>query len=157
LFTFLESKKINSMTPSKNCIDLIKKYEGCQLKAYLCPANKATIGYGNTFWQDGKPVKMGEVITLEGAEKLLLSTLSKFVTIIQKKVTVQLNQNQFDSLLSYTFNTGGSLTLYNLINSKASNEEIRTWFETKYISAKGKVLEGLIKRRKEEANLYFTI
>jgi len=145
------------MTPSKNCIDLIKKYEGCQLKAYLCPANKATIGYGNTFWQDGKPVKMGEVITLEGAEKLLLSTLSKFVTIIQKKVTVQLNQNQFDSLLSYTFNTGGSLTLYNLINSKASNEEIRTWFETKYISAKGKVLKGLIKRRKEEANLYFTI
>jgi len=145
------------MIPSKNCIDLIKKYEGCVLKAYLCPANKVTIGYGNTFWADGKSIKMGEVITLEGAEKLLLQTLSKFVTIIKKKVTVELNQNQFDSLLSYTFNTGGSLTLFNLINSKASNEAIREWFETKYISAKGKVLKGLIERRKAEANLYFKI
>ena len=145
------------MIPSKNCIDLIKKYEGCVLKAYLCPANKVTIGYGSCYWQDGKAVKIGEVITLEGAEKLLLQTLSKFVTIIQKKVTVQLNQNQFDSLLSYTFNTGGSLTLFNLINSKAPNEEIREWFETKYISAKGKVLKGLIERRKAEANLYFKI
>lgn len=145
------------MTPSKNCIDLIKKYEGCVLKAYLCPANKVTIGYGSCYWQDGKAVKIGEVITLDGAEKLLLSTLSKFVTIIQKKVTVQLNQNQFDSLLSHTFNTGGSLTLFNLINSKAPNEEIREWFETKYISANGKTLKGLIERRKAEANLYFTI
>jgi len=145
------------MTPSKNCIDLIKKYEGCVLKAYLCPANKATIGYGNTFWADGKEVKIGEVITLDGAEKLLLQTLKSFVTIIERKVTVKLNQNQFDSLLSHTFNTGGSSTLFNLINSKASNEAIRAWFETKYISANGKTLKGLIERRKAEANLYFTI
>lgn len=145
------------MTPSKNCIDLIKKHEGCVLKAYLCPANKPTIGYGSCYWQDGKPVKMGEVISLEGAEKLLIHTLNKFVTIIQKKVTKKLNQNQFDALLSHTFNTGGSSTLFNLINSNAQDSEIRAWFETKYITANGKVLKGLVDRRKEEANLYFKI
>ena len=50
------------MKPSKNCIDLIKKFEGYRDEAYLCPAKVATIGFGATTWADGKKVKLGEVI-----------------------------------------------------------------------------------------------
>lgn len=145
------------MTPSKRGIDLIKKYEGCYLKAYKCPAGLVTIGFGNTFYENNSPVKMGDVITKERAEKLLLNLLPKYTSIVLKRITIPLTQNQFDALLSHTYNCGGSSTLFDLINKKSPNDVIRNWFETKYISANGVTLPGLIKRRKEEANLYFTI
>jgi len=143
------------MVPSKKCIDLIKKYEGCQLKAYKCPAGLWTIGYGNTFYEDGSKVIPGDVITQERAEKLLLNLLPKFANIVNKKIKVEINQNQFDALVSHTWNSGGSDGLFNLINKKATEAEIRNWFETKYITANGKVLKGLVTRRKTESNLYY--
>lgn len=143
------------MIPSKKCIDLIKKYEGCQLKAYKCPAGLWTIGFGNTFYEDGSKVKEGDIITQERAEKLLLNLLPKFADIVNRKIKVEINQNQFDALVSHTWNTGGSDTLFKLINNKAPEAEIRNWFETKYITANGKVLKGLVTRRKTESNLYY--
>jgi lysozyme len=143
------------MVPSKKGIDLIKKYEGCQLKAYKCPAGLWTIGYGNTFYEDGNKVIQGDVITQERAEKLLLNLLPKFANIVNKKIKVEINQNQFDALVSHTWNSGGSDGLFNLINKKATEAEIRNWFETKYITANGKVLKGLVDRRKTESNLYY--
>jgi lysozyme len=143
------------MVPSKKGIDLIKKYEGCQLKAYKCPAGLWTIGYGNTFYEDGTKVIPGDVITQERAEKLLLNLLPKFANIVNKKIKVEINQNQFDALVSHTWNSGGSDTLFKLINNKATEAEIRNWFETKYITANGKVLKGLVDRRKTESNLYY--
>jgi len=143
------------MVPSKKGIDLIKKYEGCQLKAYKCPAGLWTIGYGNTFYEDGSKVIPGDVITQERAEKLLLNLLPKFANIVNKKIKVEINQNQFDALVSHTWNSGGSDGLFNLINKKATEAEIRNWFETKYITANGKVLKGLVDRRKTESNLYY--
>ena len=145
------------MKTNKKGIDLIKKWEGCKLTAYKCSAGVWTIGYGNTFYEDNTKVKEGDKINQERAEKLLLNLLPKFENIVNKKISVHLNQNQFDALVSYTWNTGGSDTLFNLINKKASDSEIRNWFETKYITANGKVLAGLVSRRKDEANLYFTI
>jgi lysozyme len=143
------------MVPSKKGIDLIKKYEGCQLKAYKCPAGLWTIGYGNTFYEDGSKVKEGDVISQDRAEKLLLNLLPKFANIVNKKIKVEINQNQFDALVSHTWNSGGSDGLFNLINKKATEAEIRNWFETKYITANGKVLKGLVDRRKTESNLYY--
>jgi lysozyme len=143
------------MVPSKKGIDLIKKYEGCQLKAYKCPAGLWTIGFGNTFYEDGSKVIPGDVITQERAEKLLLNLLPKFANIVNKKIKVEINQNQFDALVSHTWNSGGSDTLFKLINNKATEAEIRNWFETKYITANGKVLKGLVDRRKTESNLYY--
>ena len=143
------------MVPSKKGIDLIKKYEGCQLKAYKCPAGLWTIGYGNTFYEDGNKVIPGDIITQERAEKLLLNLLPKFANIVNKKIKVEINQNQFDALVSHTWNSGGSDTLFKLINNKATEAEIRNWFETKYITANGKVLKGLVDRRKTESNLYY--
>lgn len=145
------------MLSSVNCINLIKKWEGCKLESYKCSAGHWTIGYGNTFYEDNTKVKQGDKITQKRAEALLVNLLPKFESIVNKKITISLNQNQFDSLVSYTWNTGGSDTLFSMINKKASDKDIRTWFETKYISANGKVLQGLVNRRKEEANLYFKI
>jgi lysozyme len=76
---------------------------------------------------------------------------------VTKNVKIPLTQNQFDALVSHTWNTGGSDTLFELINRKSGEKYIRDWFETKYITANGKMLKGLVSRRKEEANLYFTI
>ncbi len=143
------------MNTSKNGISLIKKYEGCQLKAYQCPAGIWTIGYGNTFYEDKTKVKKGDVITQARAEALLLNLLPKFEDIVDTKIIIDINQNQFDALVSHTWNTGGSDTLFKLINSGAKPESIKTWFETKYTTGGGKVLPGLVKRRKEESDLYF--
>ena len=145
------------MLSSVNCINLIKKWEGCKLESYKCSAGHWTIGFGNTFYEDNTKVKQGDKITQKRAEALLINLLPKFESIVNKKITISLNQNQYDSLVSYTWNTGGSDTLFKMINKKASDKEIREWFETKYISANGKVLQGLVNRRKEEANLYFKI
>ena len=145
------------MKTSKSGIALIKKWEGCKLTSYKCSAGHWTIGYGNTFYEDNTKVKEGDKISQERAEKLLLNLLPKFEAIVNKKVSVPLHQNQFDALVSYTWNTGGSNTLFNMINSKDSDKDIRNWFETKYITANGKKVSGLVNIRKDEANLYFSV
>ena len=145
------------MTTGQKGIALIKKWESCRLTAYQCSAGKWTIGFGNTFYEDGSKVKQGDKITKARSEELFKNLLPKFESIVNKKIKLSLNQNQFDALVSHTWNTGGSDTLFDLVNRKAKDSYIRDWFETKYITANGKVLKGLISRRKEEANLYFTI
>ena len=136
-------------------INLIKLFEGCKLTAYKCPAGIWTIGFGNTYYEDGSKIKEGDKITQERADALLANLLPKYEAIVKKKITIPLTQNQFDALVSYVWNTGGSDTLYKLINNKASDAEIRTWFETKYITGGGHILAGLVKRRKAEADLFF--
>ncbi|WP_072884258.1 lysozyme [Chryseobacterium takakiae] len=76
--------------------------------------------------------------------------------MVSNKIKTALTQNQFDALVSYTYNTGGSDTLFSLINKKANPEAIREWFTSRYITAGGKVLNGLIRRRKAEADLFFS-
>jgi lysozyme len=145
------------MLPSSKCIDLIKKFEGLFLKSYLCPAGVPTIGYGSTMWNDSKKVTIGEVITLEGAEKLLMWELEKKSVCLQK---LNLNQNQFDSLLSFIYNVGvGAFTKSTLLkiikvnpNDAKVREQLMRWVN------KGSSFEkGLTRRRTAEANLYFTI
>ena len=144
------------MTTSQIGIDLIKHFEGFISKPYLCPAGVATIGYGSTKYVDGKKVKLNDKAINENEATLLLkNTLTIYENIVSKKVKVQLKQSQFDALVSHTYNTGGSNTLFNLINNEANDESIKKWFETKYISANGKILKGLVERRKAESKLYF--
>lgn len=145
------------MTTGQKGIALIKKWESCKLIAYQCSAGRWTIGFGNTFYENGSKVKEGDKITQARAEELFKNLLPKFESIVNKKIKLPLNQNQFDALVSHTWNTGGSDTLFDLVNRKAKDSYIRDWFETKYITASGKILKGLVSRRKEEANLYFTI
>lgn len=139
------------MKISKQGIELIKKYEGLRLKAYKCPSNIWTIGYGHT-----KNVVKGMYITGKQAESFLKDDLKVFEEAVNSYVKVELNQNQFDALVSFSFNCGtGSLkksTLLKKLNNKnyeeAANEFLR------WNKSNGIVLEGLVKRRKEERELF---
>lgn len=134
-----------SKTISNVGINLIKKYEGCVLFAYADPVGVWTIGYGHTVG-----VKRGQTITQAQAEAYLKSDLK----IYENHVTntkLNLNQNQFDALVSFTYNCGaGSLSMLikNRNLSQISNALLL------YNKAGGRVLQGLVNRRKSEKELF---
>ena len=145
------------MKTSQQGQDLIKGFEGCKLKAYVDPGTGGlpiTIGYGNTARKDGSKFKLGDVITQERANELFLELLPKYEAIINKNIKVILNQNQYDALVSFCWNCGVSDALFRLINQKATDEVIHNWWINHYVSAGGKLLPGLLKRRRKEADLY---
>ena len=148
------------MTPSNKCVELIKRFEGCKLNAYLDPIGIPTIGYGSIMWPDGKRVKLGQKITLQQAEDMLkweIDIKAKPVNSLLAKVAV--NQNQFDALISFAYNLGiGALTRSTLLKKVIANPcdaSIRDEFN-KWVNAGGKKLAGLVRRRKAEADLYFS-
>lgn len=162
------------MKTSINGINLIKEFESLHdgdlsiigLQPKMCPAQIWTEGYGRAmrnkngvFLKGNKDKKEAysnsTIKNKQQAEKALSEDLQVFERIVISKIKVTLTQNQFDALVSYTYNTGGSDSLFRLINRKASNELIKNWIETKYITAGGKTLSGLIRRRKAESTLYF--
>lgn len=145
------------MKTSQKGINLILSFEGFSSKPYLDSAGIPTIGYGNTYYPGGKRVTMKDpAITKEKGAELFADILPTYEKIVNNKIKVALTQNQFDALVSHTYNTGGSDTLFSLINKKADADAIKNWFKTKYITAGGKTLNGLIRRRKAEADLFFT-
>lgn len=159
------------MEISQNGINLIKKYEGCRLDAYLCPSNVWTIGYGHT----GSDVCKGRKITQAEADKLLKNDLLVHSNNVNKLVKVKLNQNQFDALVSLEFNIGYgnfcSSTILKLINQGKFKEAGNRFLfenpnaktpEEKYkgcfvFDNRKKVLNGLVKRRADEKTLFFKV
>ena len=141
------------MKTSDKGIDLIKKYEGFRSKAYRCSANVLTIGFGHTL-----NVKSTDVISLDEAEYFLRQDVA-FAEKEVNKHNLNINQNQFDALVSFVFNLGvgnfARSTLLRKIKSNPNDPTIRKEFE-RWIYAGGKVLNGLVRRRREEAELYFT-
>jgi len=90
------------MTPSKNCYDLIKEFEGCKLEAYPDPASGGepwTIGVGST-----KGVHKGMVITQEQADEYLVNDVAYSAKAVNQMVSGKITQNQFDALCSIAFN-----------------------------------------------------
>ncbi|MGN7705361.1 lysozyme [Chryseobacterium sp. D764] len=145
------------MKTSQKGINLIVSFEGFSAKSYLDSAGIPTIGYGNTYYPGGKKVTMKDpAISKEKGIELFSSVLPTYEKIVNSKIKLILTQNQFDALVSHTYNTGGSDTLFSLINKKADEKTIRNWFTEKYITAAGKTLNGLIRRRKAEADLFFS-
>jgi len=147
------------MRVNENGIKLLHDFEGLRLQAYLCPAKVATIGYGNTFYEDGTPVRMGQSITKERAEQLFLNTLNKFANGVRRLITKPLNDNQFSALVSFAYNVGiGNLrksTLLRLVNENPNNQLIRNEF-MRWNRAKGREMVGLTRRRNAEASLFFS-
>lgn len=140
------------MDVSEKGINLIKKYEGCRLTAYKCPAGILTIGYGHT----GSDVHVGMTITQEKADALLKIDLMIHCNNVEKLVKVPLTQNQFDALVSLEYNIGygqfKNSTLLRLLNQgkyKEASEQFKVWR-----LGGGKVLPGLVKRRAEEALIF---
>lgn len=138
---------------------LIRKYEGCKLKAYQCSANVWTIGVGNTRYEDGSSVKPGDTITQERADKLFVILLDQFAANLRPLITSKINDNQFGALLSFAYNAGigafSKSTLRKVVNANPNNQVIRLEF-MKWTKAGGQVLLGLQRRRAAEADLYFT-
>jgi lysozyme len=141
------------MQISQEGIALIKKFEGCKLESYKCAAGVWTIGYGST---DG--ITKGMSISQERADMLLLEDIQKFEQAVNDLVEVSLNQNEFDALVSWTFNLGPTnlknSTLLKVLNSTHKDwndipKQIKRWNK-----ANGKVLEGLVRRREAEALLF---
>jgi lysozyme len=148
------------MKMNRKGLELIKRYEGYSDKAYLCPANVWTIGYGSTRLITGLPVKKGDRINLSDAEKLLIKETSEFAKgVTRLLIGVQLNENQFSALVSFAYNLGlGNLeksTLLKIIKADPNSQLIQAQF-LRWNKANGKVLNGLTNRRKEESQLYFT-
>ncbi len=148
-----EPTEIQSLSVSDRLVDMIKKYEGFRANPYTCPGGVLTIGYGTTM----KPGQYTS-ITKEQGDAILRKTIAGFERSVKSLVTVPLNQNQFDALVSFAYNVGaGALkksTLLKKLNSGdyegAANEL------TKFVRSKGKVLQGLVKRREEERKLFLS-
>ena len=141
------------MRTSQNGIDLVKRFEGFSPVSYLCPAGVWTIGYGHT-----AGVHEGDSIDGDTAEDYLREDLTSAEGAVEKYVKVPLKQWQFDALVSFTFNLGAgnlySSTLLKKVNRNPDDPSIRQEFE-KWVYAGGRMLQGLVERRKAEADMYF--
>lgn len=149
------------MKTSAKGLALIKKYEGFYGKPYLDPVGIPTIGYGVIRYPNGKRVTMNDApMTEKQASDMLAQLLEQtYEKDVNRLVKVALNQNQFDALVSFTYNLGGTnlgnSTLLRKINVNPCDPTIRAEFP-RWNKAGKRVLAGLTRRRKEEADLYFT-
>jgi lysozyme len=139
---------------------LITKFEGLRLKPYLCSAKIPTIGYGNTYYPDGKRVTLlDKDITKQQAFDMFKEVANRFAKRVDTLVTSNLNQNQFNALVSFAYNVGtgnfSSSTLLKKVNKNPDDLTIKDEF-LRWNKAGGKVLNGLTNRRNEEAILYFS-
>lgn len=145
---------------SQKGLDLIKRFEGLELKPYKCPAGIPTIGYGNTYYPSGSKVKLTDpTITKEKAEELLKFLLGSYEKSVDSFCRDDISQNQFDALVSFAYNCGvnnlKSSTLLKKVNANPNDPTIKAEF-LKWNKASGRVLAGLTKRRQAEADLYFS-
>jgi len=141
------------MRTSDKGLELIKKHEGLKLTAYRCPAGVWTIGYGHT-----RTAKSGLTIEQRTADELLKQDV-RFAEIAVTKELPTISQPKFDALVSFVFNVGaGAFQKSTLLKRIKANQEehlIRHEF-SRWDKAGGKVLAGLVRRRQDEANLYFS-
>lgn len=139
------------MKTSQEGIDLIKRFEGLRLTAYKCPAGVWTIGYGQT----GPNIKQGTTITLEQAEQLLVTSLIQYENAVDKYAG-KAHQNQFDAMVSLCYNIGiGNFSKSSVARlHKAGQYTGAAAAFLLWNKAGGKILAGLVNRRKAERNLY---
>ena len=127
-------------------LNLIKSFEGCRLTAYKCPAGVWTIGYGHT-----AGVKQGMVISQEQAENMLKSDLKQYEKQVTDNVKLELTENQFSALVSFTYNCGVG-NLRTLVKNRTLAQIAEALLL--YNKANGKVLAGLVRRREAERELF---
>lgn len=145
---------------NQKCIDIIKSFEGLFLKPYLCPASVPTIGWGTIRYPNGTKVRMTDApITEAKAMEYLMFEINQKSRAIDPMLREDLTGNQFAALISFAYNLGeGALrqsTLLKVVNATPLSPQIRTEFQ-KWIYADGKKLNGLLRRRNAEADLYFS-
>ena len=141
------------MKISNKGIALIKEFEGCRLQSYRCSAGIWTIGYGHT----GKDIKEGMTITQQQADDWLMVDCNCVLQMLRDTLRVPIRQNQLDALVSLGFNIGTEAlrksTLMSLVNRNPDDMNIPEQFD-RWVYAGGKVVNGLVRRRKAEGRLY---
>ena len=144
---------------SQRGIDLIKQFESLRLKAYQCSAGRWTIGYGATRDEHGSLIKPGATITQAEAEGLLQKDIDDVERNVNRLVTVEVTQSQFDALMSFAYNVGwpafGSSTLLKLINARdflSASKQFARWNRVG-----GKRSEGLANRREIERQIFVEV
>jgi len=145
------------MKISNKGLELIKEFEGFRSSPYLCSAGVPTIGYGSTFYKDGRKVSLKDKpISKEEATQLLEYTVNSFANGLKGKLQINLEQNQFDALVCLAYNIGlgafAKSTLLRKVNQndfKGAGNEFLKWD-----MANGKKLIGLAKRRERERELF---
>lgn len=151
-----ESEKLFDLSGQK----FLTSVEGVKYKAYKDSGGVWTIGRGITYYEDGTKVKSGDVITKEREEKLFQITLSFYVNNVNKVVKKNLNQNQFNALVSFCYNVGkdafNGSTLLKRVNTNPADTDIRNQF-MRWVYDNKKKVDGLVNRRKKEADLYFSL
>lgn len=152
------------MTVSQKGIDLIKSQEGCVLHPYFDQAHIATIGWGNTRYENGEKVEITDApISQQKADYLLLLTAENVAKEVDSLIVDTVNQNQFDALVDFAYNVGvpalSGSTLRKRVNASPADPTIGDAFMmwTK-IHKDGElvVLDDLVNRRKKEVDLYFS-
>ena len=132
-------------------LELIKRFEGCKLRAYVCAGGRLTIGFGST----GPHVKPGMTITQEQADELLRSDLRRFEDYVSERCAPA-TDNQFSALVSFAFNVGENALATSTLrrmhlegNHEGAAGQFKRWNK-----AGGRVLKGLVTRRAAEEALY---
>lgn len=151
-------------TISDNGIKQIVEFEGVKLSPYLCSAKVPTIGIGSTYYENGKRVTMDDKsITLERAYELFRYTLDHYIKSVDAMTRDDINQNQFDALVSFAYNVGVNAlkdsSLLKKVNANPNDKTITNSFMVWNKARKdGKLVEvkGLTIRRTKEAKLYFS-
>jgi lysozyme len=144
------------MKTNRAGIELIKRFEGLRLQAYLCPAGVWTVGFGHTSAAGEPKVVMGMRITADEAADILVKDLVKYEAAVTKALTRAPNENQFAAMVSLCYNIGGGAfarssvaRLFNAGDVSGAADAFGRWNK-----AGGKVLNGLVRRRAEERALF---
>jgi len=147
-----------SKSISKTGLDLISSFEGIRLNAYDDGVGVWTIGIGTTIYPNGVKVKKGDKCILEQAKSYFAHDLKSFEKTVNDSVKAPLSQNQFDALVSLTYNIGSTAfknsTLLKKLNAKdyqGAADQFLVWNK-----GGGKVLKGLDNRRKDEEALFLS-
>lgn len=145
------------MKPSDKCLKLACEFEGFKAKPYLCPAGRWTIGYGSTFYEDGRPVtKNAPPITEARALELMRRTLDTFAVKVEQMLRVPVKQHEFDALVDFAYNAGPEnlknstlLRKLNFCDRAGAAAEFDRW-----VFAGGVRLAGLTRRREAERRMF---
>ncbi len=146
----------DEMHISPSGIDLICNFEGKRLTAYDDGVGVWTIGFGTTVYPNGIKVMKGDTCTEAQAKTYMAHDLKKFEATVNKAVTVQLNQNQFDALVSLAYNIGTNAFSKSTLVKKLNANDIRgaaDQFDV-WVNAGGKRMQGLVNRRAKEKEVF---
>lgn len=158
------------MKVSAKAINMVKHHEGVRQKPYRCPAKLWTIGVGHVLYPEQGKLKLDErdgfalkiedfrTFSMEEVDAILRTDLDRFERGVEKFCPVALTQGQFDALVSFSFNVGLGTLQRSTLRQKILRGDMEGASEEllKYCMAGGKVLKGLLNRRKDEKAVFLS-